>query len=307
MSATSTDSPRAARVARVMSWIWSSPASSPDRIRRIAENPGMDDAREMMTALRGGTVEENAERDNGLHDQAHDGDETAALALYGQYMSKIERLAATYGNSDSPVFDTDDAHQEAALALLEILADGRNRKDFAGRFEFEARTTVGDTAALYLHPMQVTRGVARMVMDAVELFDGNLNRASEYLATVPPVGQRVNRERFFSTLYAIDPTYRVELDASDEGMSPLHETIEDPNATKALNAVLGEDGFDNEALETAWARLNDRERQVLSLLTGVGRDAMTEAAAAEILGVTQPRICQIRKSALSKLRTFLGA
>lgn len=307
---TATD--RAARIARVTRWVWQSTATRPDRIQRVTEAPEMDEARDLSALYPSGTDEEKTARDNDLHGQAHAGDEAATLALYGQYMGLVERLAATHGTmaarrNRNVVFDQDDAHQEAALTLLEIVEDGPNRKDFAGRFAFEANHSVYYEAWRHIPDLSVTWDVAKDVQRAVELFNGDLSAASNYLATVPPVRNRVSRDRFFSVLAAIDPSKFVQLDAPiGEGQTPVSDTLADPRAAEAFARVLGLDEFDNEFLAAAWRSLTDREREVIALLVGMNDVPMTQGAVAELLGTTQPAVSQTASRAMAKLRDALN-
>ena len=55
-------------------------------------------------------------------------------------------------------------------------------------------------------------------------------------------------------------------------------------------------------LEAALRVLSDRERQVLKMLFGIGRNEMTAEEVAGSLGLTRERVRQIKERALRRLR-----
>ena len=55
-------------------------------------------------------------------------------------------------------------------------------------------------------------------------------------------------------------------------------------------------------LESALATLSERERQVLKMLFGIGRNEMTAEEVANSLNLTRERVRQIKERALRRLR-----
>src|SRR5207302_1179324 len=89
---------------------------------------------------------------------------------------------------DRPVvWDEDDAHQEGALALLEMISSPRNHKDFAERAAMEVMAATRDEAQRFLNLFPINRNVIREVERALYLYSGDLDAASRYLETAPPV------------------------------------------------------------------------------------------------------------------------
>ncbi len=96
-------------------------------------------------------------------------------------------------------------------------------------------------------------------------------------------------------------------------VASLHEPRTDDGADTRIEIVPGETGDEIEArvnhneevqiLQGCLARLKERERQVLSLYYFEG---LRLAGIAEILGVTESRVSQIRQAALETLRSMLS-
>ncbi len=86
---------------------------------------------------------------------------------------------------------------------------------------------------------------------------------------------------------------------SQNNYNLLH-IVENKNAQLADEELLTKDGLEN--IEDIIAVLNDRERQVVSLVYGIGSDKHTMAEAGIILNLKRERVRQIRDKALRKLR-----
>ncbi len=86
---------------------------------------------------------------------------------------------------------------------------------------------------------------------------------------------------------------------SQNNYNLLH-IVENKNAQLADEELLTKDGLEN--IGDIIAVLNDRERQVVSLVYGIGSDKHTMAEAGIILKLKRERVRQIRDKALRKLR-----
>ncbi len=86
---------------------------------------------------------------------------------------------------------------------------------------------------------------------------------------------------------------------SQNNYNLLH-IVENKNAQLADEELLTKDGLEN--IGDIIAVLNDRERQVVSLVYGIGSDKLTMAEAGIILNLKRERVRQIRDKALRKLR-----
>lgn len=86
---------------------------------------------------------------------------------------------------------------------------------------------------------------------------------------------------------------------SQNNYNLLH-IVENKNAQLADEELLTKDGLEN--IGDIIAVLNDRERQVVSLVYGIGSDKHTMAEAGIILNLKRERVRQIRDKALRKLR-----
>ncbi len=76
----------------------------------------------------------------------------------------------------------------------------------------------------------------------------------------------------------------------------------DDDAAEPLSAYLAQET--RSLVQTAMYRLPERERAVAAMSFGEG---MTLAEIGRTLGVTESRVCQIRASALSRLRIYMAS
>lgn len=80
----------------------------------------------------------------------------------------------------------------------------------------------------------------------------------------------------------------------------LGRSLPDPNADDPAQGVESEE--QRRRMIARLDRLDDRERQVISRLYGLGTDAMTMAQVGELMGLRRERVRQIRDRALRRLR-----
>ena len=95
---------------------------------------------------------------------------------------------------------------------------------------------------------------------------------------------------------------KVSVDApfQDDDSNSLIDIMTDESAPGTDNAMEKESLSTD--LEAALRVLSDRERQVLKMLFGIGRNEMTAEEVAGSLGLTRERVRQIKERALRRLR-----
>lgn len=79
----------------------------------------------------------------------------------------------------------------------------------------------------------------------------------------------------------------------------LLSVLENPDSPSA-DGMLGEQSF-NEAVSEAMKELSDRERMVVMMFFGIGREKLTFAEIGMEMGLKRERVRQIRDKALRKI------
>ena len=95
---------------------------------------------------------------------------------------------------------------------------------------------------------------------------------------------------------------KVSVDApfQDDDSNCLIDIMTDDSAPGTDNTMEKESLASD--LESALATLSERERQVLKMLFGIGRNEMTAEEVANSLNLTRERVRQIKERALRRLR-----
>lgn len=246
------------------------------------------------------------ERDAALLEAARAGDGAAVVALYIAYLPVIEGVAGRYG-SMSAAYDGEDAHQDAALALLEYIQSSRcdGDRSLASVYPGLARAAARRGAhALAYGVSRVDRDALRRVREAIDAAGGDYAAAARRLERDPEPGRRMSPDRFYAlAALLLGPVTSLD-EPAPEGEQPLSERLEDHSAASALAGAL--DGFDHAALDAAWQSLTPREREVIDLVLGLSSgDPMTEQAASEILGVSRQAVGATYRRGMTKLRDAL--
>lgn len=95
---------------------------------------------------------------------------------------------------------------------------------------------------------------------------------------------------------------KISVDApfQDDDTNSLIDIMTDENAPGTDN-LMEKESLSND-LEAALSALNDREKDVLKMLFGIGRNEMTAEEVAGTLNLTRERVRQIKERALKRLR-----
>lgn len=275
-----------------------------EHVRRIESAAETRDALALLESL--STLPAH-ERDAALLEAARAGDGAAVVALYIAYLPVIEGVAGRYG-SMSAAYDGEDAHQDAALALLEYIQSSRcdGDRSLATVYPGLARAAARRGAhALAYGVSRVDRDALRRVREAIDAAGGDFAMAARSVERDPEPGRRMSPDRFYAlAALLLGPVASLD-EPAPEGEQPLSERLEDRSAASALAGVLG-GGFDDAALDAAWQSLTPREREVIDLVLGLSSgDPMTEQATSEILGVSRQAVGATYRRGMVRLRDAL--
>jgi hypothetical protein len=266
------------------SLIWDAP-TVPPQVRQALRDPAIHNAVAVTAESNIGIA--------GLTRLARGGDGQAALAIYVRYLALIVKTASRLVN-DTTAIDSGDAHQEGALALLELVADPTVPPT---RVEHHAPTVILNRVEALAYSagrsgISVASWVRKRVRRALLVTGGDPAAAAVWAATVPEAGDRITPETFWSAYSA--------LYACPEELAPEHDVTDDGAAgdiDQAETRILVSQIFN-------WGILDKREEDILRrtfLYEGNTRE--TDEQIATAYGVTRARIVQIRKQALAALRT----
>lgn len=139
----------------------------------------------------------------------------------------------------------------------------------------------------------------RAMSAAVDRLEARLGRAASSREIAAEL--QVDVETYWRWQTEINQRCLVDLDAPVQGASgdrvPLSDILPDPTAVEPLNAMTAESGDTN--LKYALAGLPERDRTVFALYYN---EKLTLRQIAEVLGITESRVSQIRTAAIRKLR-----
>ena len=222
---------------------------------------------------------------------ARSGDREAAGRLVSENSGLIWSVARRYFGRG---VDSDDLYQLGCLGFL---------KAIAGYDE-----SYGTQFSTYAVP-KISGEIRRFLRDdgAVKVSRSLKERAAIIRAARQTLEQRLGREPYLSEL------------AAETGLAPEDIAVAEAAAAPAesLQRETGEDGFTLEqalgedeaerilervSLREAVAALPERERQVIALRYF---RAMTQDAAARVIGVSQVQVSRIERRAIARLRELL--
>ena len=269
-----------------------------------------------MSVLKAGTAEEpdrgfelsarsarDAVRHSRLVRAAQRGDLRSRELLVASHLGLVRSVASRYRDRGLPF---DDLVQEGSLGLLDAIDryDPRHGSSFEAYARFRVRRAIRnaltDQARLIRLPKQMVdrrRAIARAGARLAANASGR-----------PPTPAQLAADTGLSVAAVVD--------ARSAGLAPisldqpihvdgssLESVLADPEAgDPELTAIEHEQA---ELLRAALGRLPERQRRIVTLRWGIGRDPLTNAEIATELKLSPRRAQEIGRDALSELRATL--
>lgn len=227
----------------------------------------------------------------------HDGDRTARQRLVHLYYPLVKHVARGLASSLSRQADLDDLEGYGAEGLIDAV--DRFDPDRGVQFPtFAAHRIRGAVYDGIRAGDWVPRSVRRKARELQEV-DAELASARGRVPTEEEEAAALDVK--LSSLRAS----KAQIAAAQVASLDLHgamggEVAAPDGEPEPLSAFLAEET--RSLVQTAMYRLPERERAVAAMSFGEG---MTLAEIGRTLGVTESRVCQIRASALSRLRVYM--
>jgi RNA polymerase sigma factor for flagellar operon FliA len=227
-------------------------------------------------------------------ERARPPDETQVLRKYGHL---VERLAAQLARRVGSPDLQDDLRSVGSLGLL----DAARRFDAGRGVKFETfaqhriRGAMLDELRQIDHLPRRLRAASDKIAEARRKLSSSLGRepSADEIATFLRIGvsQVVELETLSKPVVALEPLEMetAEQYAMSEELSPMEAAMRRERSAQLVAAI---------------DELTERQRQVVALYYVEG---LTFREIARILGVSEPRICQIHGDALRRIREQLSA
>ena len=213
-----------------------------------------------------------------------------------RFLPMVRKLAWHLAGSAGPSFDVEDLMQAGLVALTECAQrhDGPGEDGFAAYAKLRVRGAMVDLLRSNSHEPRGARARRRRIEDQQSRLAGALGRdpsAGELAAALGITVEELHRTRGDGvTLASIEDCY---------SESDVAFAAEEPDAEAALLQI-----EDRELLIEAIAALPERHQLIVQLYFV---EELNLAEIAAVLGVSVPRVHQLKASALEKLRLVFAA
>ncbi|GEM_PF-219683 len=231
-------------------------------------------------------------------------DAAAREALIVHYAPLVNKVIGRMGLKPQGAIEWGDLVNYGILGLIDAVERFEPERGFA--FETFATTRIRGAvldALRQLDPLgRLARRRVKAAQEAITRLSMELGRPPEDHEVAAAIGvtedqyQQVLRDANFMFVSLDKP---VHTDSDGQNIH-LHDVLEDPEAEDALDQV--EEAELRVRLAEAIRRLPEREQQILSLYY---YDELTMRDIAEILEISQTRVCQLHARAMMNLKAIL--
>jgi RNA polymerase sigma factor for flagellar operon FliA len=233
------------------------------------------------------------------HKQA---DTDSENALIEKYLSLVSSIAARLAMTLPDHVDQDDLYSSGLVGLLQAL---RNYDPTCGAsFETYARTRIRGAMLDELRKMD---WVPRTVHEKARKIQAAMNQLEQKLGRVPTEAQmakalNLSMEEYGKLLTEIRPAAFVCLDtvSSEDDAGDLYEVVANSADENPLEKISQRE-LKHVVLERLKA-LPEMQRKVLALYYG---EELHLREIAEVVGLTESRICQIHAQAILSIRAYI--
>ena len=221
--------------------------------------------------------------------------------LLEQYLPLVRKVVMSLAKHLPPQVDVDDLHSVGTMGLISAVRryDVEQEKTFEAYAVMRIRGAVLDELRRLDSLPRTARAKARQLQETVQRLEQCLGREPSEVEVSDALGMQLGDFRRMKS--QVRPLSFLSLDnrqsVNNEQESDLHEAIADEHQS------LGSDECQQTELvgllRDKIALLPDRQKRVLAMIYF---EEMRLSEIAEVFGVTEARVCQIRSQAIANLR-----
>ena len=235
-----------------------------------------------------------------------EGDLQARAQLLDQYLGLVRHIALKILRGLAGDVELDDLIGAGTLGLVIALEsfDSERGLAFSTFATPRIRGAILDELRSRDWVPRSVRSRRRKVQTAVHQLEGHLGETPDSPVVAATLG--IDLDTYWRWQHAIDGAGLISFDAAvfpeDGESTSLEELVADPAAIEPTEDLARQDEI--AGMKEAITELPAKERTVLALYY---YEELTLKGIAEILHLTESRICQIRAQAIRRLRSKLGA